>query len=111
MSYLDDNGHEVLDSTPIAVPVKFRGISHEDTIRQIIRQELSRAAQEDGDESFEEADDFDVGDDYDPMSPWELTADQELFSLADQRVSGPPEPVSQQRATEGDPVKAEDSSD
>lgn len=96
MAKLDENGHEVLDDTPVALPIGFkRPPSINDTIRQLVRNELSRAAQQQGAESFEEADDFDVGDDYDPTSPWELTFDQELAlanppKMAEQRpIDGP----------------------
>lgn len=70
---LDKNGHEILDQTPIAVPVGF-GPSETlaEQIRRILRQETFRqelASQ--GVETFEEADDFEVGDDYDPKSPYE----------------------------------------
>lgn len=78
---LNEKGHEVLDDTPIAVPLKIKARSQYDQIRQFIRQELSAQAQKVGVETFQEADDFDVGDDYDPRSPWELDFDQETADL------------------------------
>lgn len=76
---LNEKGHEVLDDTPVAMPVGFkRPQSMTDMIRQYVRTELSKQASEQGNETWEEADDFDVGDDYDPKSPWELTFDQEM---------------------------------
>lgn len=79
MAQLDARGHEVLDSEPLAVPLQFRQRSYFDQVREFIKRELSAQSADKGQETFEEADDFDVGDDYDPSSPWELTADQEYF--------------------------------
>lgn len=62
---------EVLDNTPVAIPVKYTRMSHHnETIRQMIRAELSARAENLGFESFEDADDFDV-EDNDPTSPYE----------------------------------------
>lgn len=63
---------EVLDPTPVKIPLKYTNIDQRDTVRQFIRQELSRRVADAGHESFEEADDFDVADDYDPTSPYEI---------------------------------------
>lgn len=71
--FLDEFGREIPDPTPMAPPVGYRRAP---TMAEIIRQQiqgeaLARAAREMGKESWEEADDFDIGDDYDPTSPWE----------------------------------------
>lgn len=66
-------GREYLNPTPLAPPVGYqRRPSLAQQIRDMVRserlaQELDRA----GFETFEEADDFDVGDDFDPSSPYE----------------------------------------
>lgn len=71
-------GKEVLDTTPVARNIPWsRPLTIQEQIQRYIRMEMSRDASEHGNETFEEADDFDVGDDYDPRSPWELSADQE----------------------------------
>lgn len=44
-------------------------------IREMVVRELSAAAEESGLESAEDADDFEVGDDYDPESPYEMDFD------------------------------------
>jgi len=81
---LNENGHEVLDDTPIALPLRFnRPATKLDDLRRMLGI-ISRDAQQNGNETFEEADDFVIGDDYDPRSPWELSIDQEVFT---------PEPV------------------
>lgn len=70
---LDDHGREVLDPTPIAPPI---GWKPEPSMVEIIRaqiagERLRQEAEAAGKESFEEADDFDVDDDFDPSSPYE----------------------------------------
>jgi len=68
--------HETLDNTPVSLPVRLtRPLSEYDRFRNIIRTELSQQAASQGLETFEEADDFDVQDDFDPKSPWELEFD------------------------------------
>lgn len=73
MSKHNERGHEVLDPTPMAIPVGFgRPESMESMIRRLVRTQLSMAASNHGMESFAEADDFDIPDDpVDPDSPWE----------------------------------------
>ena len=72
---LNSNGHELVDDTPMSPPIGYRPTpSMIDHIRNMVRSELlRREAEEAGFETFEEADDFEVGDDYDPTSPYEET--------------------------------------
>lgn len=80
----DKNGHEIPDPTPVAVPVGWSAPeSLVDQVRRLVRQEFSQQARATGHETFEEADDFDVDDDFDPSSPWELNFDQEAASRTD----------------------------
>lgn len=73
---LNERGQEVLDPTPLAIPAGF-------AIPQTLEQKMARAirlasmaAQSNGYETVEEADDFDCEDDTpDPNSPWELQFD------------------------------------
>lgn len=69
--------YEVPDPVPMSPPVGYRAQpSMADVVREMVRGELMRrAADEAGVESFEDADDFDVDDDYDPSSPWEQDFD------------------------------------
>lgn len=73
------NGLEVPDPNPLEAPIGFKKpMSMNDRIRQMIRSEqLRMAADQSGMETFEEADDFDIGDDYDPHSPFEEVFDPE----------------------------------
>jgi len=72
--------HEILDPTPLALPVGLKQPpTLQEQIRRMIRsEELRRAAEAAGHETFEESDDFEVGDDYDPKSPYEETFDPGL---------------------------------
>lgn len=69
----DDLGREIMDPTPIAPPIGYRKQpSIAEQMRAMIRSErLREEAAAQGYESFEEADDFDVDDDFDPTSPFE----------------------------------------
>lgn len=60
----DSLGREIPDPTPVEVPLRVLQAfeSLQDQIRRTIRMEMSRAAGEAGQETFEEADDFDVDD-------------------------------------------------
>lgn len=69
----DAQGRYHPDPTPIAPPVGYqRSPSISEQIRTMVRSEaLRQAADAQGFDTFEEADDFDVGDDYDPRTPFE----------------------------------------
>lgn len=82
-------GEELPDDTPIDLPLRFkRPPTMQDQIKAMVRHELSVRAQAVGMESFAEADDFEVDDDAEPVSPHELTLMQEEFRYAnpDQKV-------------------------
>lgn len=84
-------GPEKLDPTPVAIPLRFtRQSSLNDVVRNMVRsEELRRLVEEAGEETFEEADDFDIGDDYDPQSPYEEIFEgdvlQDAFALKQMR--------------------------
>lgn len=71
--YLDARGREIPDPVPMQPPIGYKATpSIMDQVRDMIKSESLRlAAQQSGMETFEEADDFEVGDDYDPSSPYE----------------------------------------
>lgn len=70
---LSPRGREQLSPIPHSPAVGQRRLPTEaDRIRQLIKGERLKAEMEAaGRETFEEADDFEVGDDYDPSSPYE----------------------------------------
>lgn len=74
---LDARGREVPDPTPMAPPVGYKKQpSMMENIRAMVRSEhLRQAAIQAGYETVEEADDFEVGDDFDPSSPYEHNFD------------------------------------
>ncbi len=88
MGKLDENGHEIPDSRPLAVPVGFeRPETLAEQVQRLVRGGLSRAAEADGFESFEDAEDFDIDDEpddpstiyethFDPILGREVTADE-----------------------------------
>lgn len=92
MARLNDKGHELLDDTPMAIPLRgYRPESLQDQIRRMVRHQLSEHAAARGAETFEEADDFDVDDDFDPHSPWELNFDQDVAPLPSKAQPKSPE--------------------
>lgn len=71
-----DLGQEYPDPTPMEPPLGY--VPHVpliDQIRAMVQRELGNAANAEGFETPEEADDFEVGEDYDPRSPYEVDWD------------------------------------
>lgn len=79
---LHESGAEIPDPEPMAIDTGLRRPeSIQDQIRRMIRNEASMAAAESGRETWEEADDFDIGDDFEPHSPYEQDFDQQTSDL------------------------------
>lgn len=76
---LDENGWEVLDPNPVEVPI---GAKRPETlaeqVQRLVRTSVSAYAQAQGEETWEEAEDFDVEDDFDPSTPYETFFDPVL---------------------------------
>lgn len=75
---LNERGQLVPDPTPMAPPIGFRP---QPSMVELIRQQVRLASEEakrQGRESFEESDDFDVGDDPEISSPYELDDDSHV---------------------------------
>lgn len=66
-------GKEFPNPVPLEPPLGYVASKpiHEQ-IREMVQREMSRAAEAEGFETAEEADDFEIGDDYDPSSPYEV---------------------------------------
>lgn len=82
------DGREYGDDTPMAPPVGYkRQPTMVEIIREAVRNEkLQQDLRAAGHETFEEADDFDIGDDYDPQTPYENDFDppiREVFAEAE----------------------------
>lgn len=96
--HLDKHGREIPDPVPVAPPLGYRrSPTLAEQIRSmVISEKLKQEALDAGMETFEEADDFDVGDDYDPTSPYENDFDPPVEaspppakpSAAPQRAAG-----------------------
>lgn len=74
---LDKYGREMVSPLPIAPPIGYKkSPTLAEQIRaMVVSEKLRQEALAAGAETFEEADDFDVGDDYDPTSPYEVDFD------------------------------------
>lgn len=77
-SILDEKGRELMDPRPYNLDVSPRGATMEEQIQRLIRSELSWQAGAQGNESFDEADDFDDPE-YDdaPASNYQMMEDEE----------------------------------
>lgn len=76
---LDENGHEVPDPRPLRLPAGFKKPETlAEQVQRLVRGALSRQAEDQGFESFEDAEDFDVGDDEDPHTQYEAHFDPVL---------------------------------
>lgn len=88
MAKYNEKGQEIPDPTPVELPLGFRRPpSIHELIKAAVRDEMSREAESQGMETFDEADDFDVDDDEEINSPYELTEMQEEFRYAKQDAS------------------------
>lgn len=77
---LDAKGREVPDPKPLALPLGFkRPETLQEQVQRLIRTSMSAYAQAHDQESFEDADDFDIEDDpLDPSTPYEMEFDPVL---------------------------------
>lgn len=76
---LDERGAEVLDDTPVTLPVRYqRGENITERVQRMVEETISRRAGQMGLETADEANDFYVeGDDYFPSSEHEVDEDAE----------------------------------
>lgn len=81
----NSSGQEIPDPTPIAPPIGYkRQPSIFEQMRQMVLSDrLAAEASAAGAETFEEADDFDVGEDIDPRSGWENDYDPPIRQVLD----------------------------
>ena len=92
----NEKGQEIPDPTPVEVPLNFRRPpSLNDRIRSMIAREMSQYASAQGAETFEEANDFEVDEDPDFKSPYEVTELQEEAGFHD-ADNGDPKNASRQ---------------
>lgn len=73
-AYLNDKGQEVVDSTPLEIPLGMkRPPTMQEQIQRILAGERAQRYMQEHDlETPEEADDFDIDDDPEPVSQYEF---------------------------------------
>lgn len=79
--WMDEKGREVPDPQPVAIPAGFkRPETLAEQVRRLVRSEkLAQDAADQGFETFEESEDFEIDDDmFDPSSPYEEVFDPVL---------------------------------
>lgn len=72
----NEKGEELPDPTPVRVTPKVRITPNKLAEFQAMLRTASYLARNEGYETLEESEDFDVGDDFDPGTPWELQFDK-----------------------------------
>ncbi len=93
---LDEKGRELLNPNPLYVEVGPRRLTLQEQIRRVLHTEISRQAYDQGFESFEESEDFDIEDEFDlePDSSYEEVIEEE-FDLpeVEPEVTAPADPT------------------
>lgn len=74
--YVDRHIQHEPETTPVEIPVQGENLNYHDEMRRIVRDELSKQADANEQETFEDADDFDTGDE-DPPTQYEMNEMQE----------------------------------
>jgi len=76
MAKWNDKGEQIPDDTPVEIPVGFQKPEDlQDMIRRLVRNEAFARTQQ-GVETFQEAEDFDVGDEPDLTTPYQHMAEE-----------------------------------
>lgn len=84
----NERGHEIPDQTPLEMPSGLRRpLSLHEEIRRFIRTELSQQAADNGVETFEEADDFEVDD----VEPDDYLTPYTVVEMAPESLQDAPE--------------------
>lgn len=107
------NIYQTIDNTPVEMPTRLRlPQNRTDQIRQYIREEMSRAALDQGHETFEEADDLEPDDEEGlPYTPYELSSLEPLSPLQNGVAPTGAGPVNPAPTSGGDPVTQPPASD
>ena len=103
MAEFNEKGEHIPDNTPVEIPVGF-GVPEDLTsiIKRLVRVESQRAANE-GEETFEESDDFDIEDEVDPVSNYAMTRMQEERRDEAKHIKDEENSVPDQKAAAADP--------
>lgn len=80
-------GEEIPDPTPLEAPLGFKPpLPLSEEIRRLMHASVQRDLREAGIESFEEADNFETGEDEDMHSPWEENFEGSEVWLKEQEI-------------------------
>lgn len=93
---------EEVDATPVEVGVQPR-VTFEDQVKRYVREELARRVSEEGAETFEEADDFDV-----PEEEPDFVSQYEMTDMEEEFVPEQPEPEPEGGSPNGEDPPSED---
>lgn len=109
-TYTKDNRMEIPDQTPVEMPLGYeRPESIESMIARMVRSVSEQAGRE-GAETFEEADDFDMDDDSEIVSPYQMSQMEEELPTYDRKHTKditPERDNGESRASEETPEKQE----
>lgn len=78
---LDENGREIVDSTPRRIALGLGQAKQEPLhvmVKRMIRENANAFAMENGNETFEEANDFDIDDEFVVQTPYERDFDTQV---------------------------------
>lgn len=109
--YLDEHGREVPNPIPMQPPIGYvRRDSIADQMRRMIQQ-VSEEARMAGAETEEEANDFDIGEDFEPSSQWEDNFEvdptlEAMLALQSKPPVVPPKPEAPSQTAAGSPAAA-----
>lgn len=108
MAKFDEFGREIPDNTPVEMPLGLRMPKPlQELIKDIVRHQMSQEAAEEGRETFDEANDFDVEDDEIPASPYEIDEDEEFRSAEQKVLDRAAKDIDNERAVNNDRVNKE----
>lgn len=103
-SMLDERGHEIPDPTPMALKVGMtRPATLQEQIQRLIKTTLSQQAEAQNMESFIEANDFDVTDDFEtnePMTKYNMM-EEEFLEIPEKIENQLPLPLSPDDGDDG----------
>lgn len=96
-SYIDDNYHEVPNPRPEEIIVSKRPPSLQEQIQRLVRTELSNQVASQGAETWEEANDFDIPEEIDPISGYEINdmIEEEPIPEPEPEPAEPPSPATE----------------
>ena len=103
---MNDLGQEVPNPVPVSIILPAAPMTNTEKMKKLIREEFSRVAAEHGEETFEQANDFDVDDPFevpDPITKYELMHEEYLQPATLPEAGAPPSDPPPEDAKESPP--------